>query len=207
MKPKVYISGPITGCQLWQVRKQFSHAEQLLQQAGYRTCNPLKMHLCVWLATAFVGTCIERLGYRACLALQLVWLALTCKHIYMLPNWQNSRGASAEYHVAAAFGVTLRPFDGAQGPQAQGPHPSTLRQAQGPQWGMAQGQPPLRPREKRPQRNPIHTYCNGQGCALRNDCARYVRGLLITDNYADRQGQYHYIDNCPCETRELFKPI
>ncbi len=199
MKPKVYISGPITGCQLWQVRKQFSHAEQLLQQAGYRTCNPLKMHLCVWLATAFVGTCIERLGYRACLALQLVWLALTCKHIYMLPNWQNSRGASAEYHVAAAFGV--KPFVPATTNAVPDPAvPELSRRVEG-QTTAKHGDPSTG------SGTAIHTYCNGQGCALRNDCARYVRGLLITDNYADRKGQYHYIDNCPCETRELFKPI
>ena len=60
---KIYISGPISSRPLGVAINHFTLAEAKLQAMGYRTCNPLKMRLCVWLA--------QHGHYRLCL-----WTAL-----------------------------------------------------------------------------------------------------------------------------------
>ena len=76
----------------------FTLAEAKLQAQGYRTCNPLKMRLCVWLAMH---------GHkRLCLALQLLWMWWTCSCIYLLTDWHTSDGARLERSFARCLGLT-----------------------------------------------------------------------------------------------------
>ena len=75
-RDKVYISGPITSIGMDIAPCLFRMAEEKLQKQGYRTCNPLKMRLCVWLA--------QHGHYRLCLWLQLLWMSATCQCIYLL---------------------------------------------------------------------------------------------------------------------------
>ena len=76
----------------------FMLAETKLQAQGYRTCNPLNMRLCVWLA--------QHGHYRLCLWLQLLWMSATCQCIYLLNGWHLSDGARAERAVARVMGIT-----------------------------------------------------------------------------------------------------
>ena len=76
----------------------FMLAEVNLQAQGYRTCNPLRMRLCVWLA--------QHGHYRLCLWLQLLWMSATCQCIYLLDGWHTSDGARAERAVARVMGIT-----------------------------------------------------------------------------------------------------
>ena len=97
-RDKIYISGPVTSIGLDEARRRFGKAEADLQKQGYRTCNPLKMRLCVWLA---LHGC-----YRLCLWLQLLWMSATCQCIYLLDGWHTSDGARAERAVARVMGIT-----------------------------------------------------------------------------------------------------
>jgi len=98
-RDKAYISGPISGRPLEDAVKHFGLAEATLQSQGYRTCNPMKMRLCVWLAMHGQK--------RLCLALQLLWLwvgGFSC--IYLLTNWHTSDGARLERAAARCLGLT-----------------------------------------------------------------------------------------------------
>lgn len=95
---KIYISGPISSRPLGVAINHFMLAEAKLQAQGYRTCNPLKMRLCVWLA--------QHGHYRLCLWIQLLWMSATCQCIYLLDGWHTSDGARAERAVARVMGMT-----------------------------------------------------------------------------------------------------
>lgn len=97
-KDKIYISGPVSSIGLDEARRRFGEAEKHLQKLGYRTVNPTKMTLCVWLA--------QHGHYRLCLILQLIWLCISCQCIYLLDGWHTSDGARAERAISRIFGLT-----------------------------------------------------------------------------------------------------
>ena len=100
-REKIYISGKISGLDFDEARRRFGEAEKHLQKLGFRTSNPTKMSLCVFLA-ARCGSW----GYRACVVLQLIWICMTCQCIYLLDGWHTSDGARAERAVARVMGIT-----------------------------------------------------------------------------------------------------
>lgn len=97
-RDKIYISGPISSRPLGVAINHFMLAEAKLQGQGYRTSNPTKMTLCVWLA--------QHGHYRLCLWIQLLWMSATCQCIYLLDGWHTSDGARAERAVARVMGIT-----------------------------------------------------------------------------------------------------
>jgi len=97
-RDKVYISGPVSSIGLDEARRRFGKAEADLQKQGYRTCNPLKMRLCVWLA--------QHGHYRLCLLLQLLWMWWTCSCIFLMTDWHTSDGARLERSFARCLGLT-----------------------------------------------------------------------------------------------------
>ena len=97
-REKIYISGKISGLDFDEACRRFGEAEKHLQKLGYRTSNPIKMTLCVWLA--------QHGHYRLCLWLQLLWMSATCQCIYLLDGWHTSDGARAERAVARVMGIT-----------------------------------------------------------------------------------------------------
>ena len=97
-RDKIYISGPISSRPFGVAINHFMLAEAKLQGQGYRTCNPTKMTLCVWLA--------QHGHYRLCLWLQLLWMSATCTCIFLLDGWHESDGARAERAVARCMDLT-----------------------------------------------------------------------------------------------------
>ena len=97
-RDKVYTSGPVSSIGLDEARRRFGKAEKHLQKLGYRTSNPTKMTLCVWLA--------QHGHYRLCLLLQLLWMWWTCSCIYLLTDWHTSDGARLERSFARCLGLT-----------------------------------------------------------------------------------------------------
>ena len=97
-REKVYLSGPISSIGYEEACRRFGEAEKHLQKLGYRTSNPTKMTLCVWLALHG--------HYRLCLWIQLLWMSATCQCIYLLDGWHLSDGARAERAVARVMGIT-----------------------------------------------------------------------------------------------------
>lgn len=86
----VYISGPITGAANY--RETFAAAEKRLKEKGYIVLNPAALP--------------EGMTHEAYMqiCLPMVQVADT---VYMLPGWQESRGATAEHTAARAAGKNL----------------------------------------------------------------------------------------------------
>lgn len=118
-KERVYISGAVSGRPFGEAERHFAAEAARLQAMGFHTVNPLRMRLCVWLASRYGG---ERpgggrgWGYRACLLLELLWLALTCSTIYMLSGYGRSPGARAELSLAEALSMAVMKEDGRREP-------------------------------------------------------------------------------------------
>lgn len=88
----IYISGKITNCEDYKLR--FSAAEKYLKEQGHKTINPARIDL---------G---ENATWQQYMELDL-YLLDVCDAIYMLKNWTESRGASAEWGFAKAKGMTI----------------------------------------------------------------------------------------------------
>jgi hypothetical protein len=85
MKLKIYISGAITGLRLADAKNNFEAMEQILRNAGHEPINPMKIGL-------------PEHGDHS-------WAEYMCADmpflfeadaIYMLENWQRSKGARIE---------------------------------------------------------------------------------------------------------------
>lgn len=90
----IYISGQMTGLTEREYRKKFKNAEEHLKKAGWKTIDPSKI---------MAGNHIDRA--------ELLWIDLKtlmeCDAVYMLNNWTESLGATAEYHFAKAIGKQI----------------------------------------------------------------------------------------------------
>lgn len=91
-KPKVYISGKVTGLPINVARKMFSDAEDKINATGkYEAVNPLKD---------------EKEGYEWEYYMRKdIKLLMDCEYIHFLPNWQESRGANLEMIIARQLGI------------------------------------------------------------------------------------------------------
>lgn len=92
-KPKVYISGKISGLERETYLARFSKAEELVREAGYEPVNPCRFAPCRW------PWLYRLLGYRLTLLYDL-WRLSQCDRIYMIPTWEQSTGARIENFFA-----------------------------------------------------------------------------------------------------------
>lgn len=92
-KPKIYISGQITGLPVAEYVEKFSQAEAELQTKGYEVINPLRH---------------EKAGSRWHEQMKTdIRLLLDCDAIYMLSNWERSAGAGLELYIAEGLGLII----------------------------------------------------------------------------------------------------
>lgn len=109
---RLYVSGPITG---WDhLNKPFFEAvTEKLVGAGHTVLNPhvvctiLDDHDCL-------GPCHpseELLPWADYLRADLIAMLKQADGLAMLPEWQGSRGACLEHHVATALGWDIRPWE------------------------------------------------------------------------------------------------
>ena len=93
-KDWIYISGPITGVKNY--LRNFTEAEVRLIKEGWQVINPAKM-----------GSVLP--GDASWADFMKVDFALLshCAAIYMLPNWEKSRGAKAEMAFAKDNGIHI----------------------------------------------------------------------------------------------------
>ena len=100
-KKSVYLSGPISGIPRRVYMERFAEAERMLRAEGYEVVNPTRFLVCRW-------PWLYRLcGYKATLCYDLYRL-MQCDGIYVLPEWEISKGARIEYTIALI--VNIRPL-------------------------------------------------------------------------------------------------
>lgn len=97
-KPKVYISGRITGLSEEVYKNNFNSVELYLTGLGYDVINPVSY------------TPIENGTWEDYMKRDLK-LLLDCDYIYLLEGWQDSDGASLEYTVAETLGIKVLELD------------------------------------------------------------------------------------------------
>jgi hypothetical protein len=91
-KPKIYLSGPITGREEKEYKADFNNAELYLTGLGYDVINPTS------------EVVIENGSWEDYMKRDLV-LLLRCDYIYLLDGWEYSKGARLEYNIACDVGI------------------------------------------------------------------------------------------------------
>lgn len=87
---KIYIAGKITG--LDNYKELFNKAEKELLAKGYKVMNPAVLpEGFTW--SEYMGICFEMID--------------VCDEIYMLNNWEDSKGAKAENLYAIGSGKKI----------------------------------------------------------------------------------------------------
>ena len=93
----IYISGPITGLKEEDARAAFGKAEKLLEAEYERIVNPMRFE------SAYQSA---NLTYDEMMDIDLRLLKM-CKAIYMLKNWEGSKGACIERLTALQLGMKI----------------------------------------------------------------------------------------------------
>lgn len=94
MKKKVYISGPIAHYDLEERRAAFDHAARYLSIKGYEPVNP------------FENGVSQDAHWKEHMRADIA-LLLECDCIYMLQDWEMSKGAKLELDVASSCGIQV----------------------------------------------------------------------------------------------------
>lgn len=91
---KVYISGAIAHYDMNERKEAFSRAEEKLMTQGYDPVNPFRNGL------------PDEAHWRAHMRADIA-LLLACDYIYMLKDWELSKGAKLELDVASSCGIKV----------------------------------------------------------------------------------------------------
>lgn len=101
MGQRIYIAGPMTGLPNYNYHAFDAKAEEL-RAHGHTVINPADIG-----RAAFGGKLDPSKGaLKSLLSLELMALK-SCDAIYMLPNWEQSRGARIEHRYAARWGKII----------------------------------------------------------------------------------------------------
>lgn len=93
-RERIYISGGITGVPDY--LNHFQKAQEELEEMGYAVINP----------AAILANFPKSTPYEIYMKVSLVLLDLA-DGIYMLPDWEKSRGANREYGYAVGKGIKV----------------------------------------------------------------------------------------------------
>ena len=91
---RVYISGAIAHYDMAERKEAFGRAEELLRTEGYDPVNPFNNGL------------PEEAHWKAHMRADIA-LLLACDYIYMLKDWELSKGAKLELDVASSCGIQV----------------------------------------------------------------------------------------------------
>ena len=91
---RVYISGQMSGLNKSEYTAHFKKAAKYLQSKGYDPVDPSKI------------CCGVNISYADLLLVDMKTI-MDCGTIFMLDNWPNSKGATAEYYFVKAIGLEI----------------------------------------------------------------------------------------------------
>lgn len=91
-KPVVYIAGKVTGLPVHVYEANFAAAKKKLEANNFNVLNP-----CDFIAPEEPWQSAMRMAFI---------LLGSADHIYLLSNWQDSRGAKMEFDFAVELGIT-----------------------------------------------------------------------------------------------------
>lgn len=93
-KKKIYIAGRVTGLPKNKVIKKFFEAQQELEKLGFEVINPIRV-VNNWKTpwNTAMKQCIVAL--------------LDCDAVYMLSDWEKSKGAKVEYNIALSLQIPI----------------------------------------------------------------------------------------------------
>lgn len=97
-KPKVYLSGKISGLSEVEYKTKFNSAELFLTGLGYSVINPVSFDE------------IKDGSWKDYMKRDLQ-LLLGCDYIYLLDNWEDSKGARIEYNLACDLQIPRLSID------------------------------------------------------------------------------------------------
>ena len=97
-KPKVYISGPITGRDEKVYKNDFNSTELWLTGLGYDVVNPVSDGI------------VEGWGWSDYMRRDIKQLC-SCDYIYFIKGWENSKGCCLEYNIAFQLGIKILCLD------------------------------------------------------------------------------------------------
>ena len=89
----VYLAGPVTGRPGLNAA-MFGYVEHIAERAGYAVCNPLRI--------------VPASSSWAAAMVRCIWHLLLCDEVWLLPEWESSRGARLEYRLARGLGLPVR---------------------------------------------------------------------------------------------------
>lgn len=93
-KPRIYISGPISGRPIEDARAHFASVQARFEGEGYEVLNPFDNGL------EDDATWAEHMR-------EDIAMLLKTDEIYMLSGWAGSRGACLEYKIARTLGIPM----------------------------------------------------------------------------------------------------
>ena len=103
-KKRIYIAGPMTGYPNFNY-PTFNAVANYFRSHDFEVFNPAATELSQKLDGEVK---ISNEQYRACLKEDLSWICESATDIAMIPGWENSKGATAEWSLAKALGLNIR---------------------------------------------------------------------------------------------------
>jgi len=91
---KIYISGKISGCPIEEARAKFAEAANLLAALGHTPVNPF-------------DNGVEPTADWPAQMVRDIELLFGCEAIYLLNDWESSRGARIEQNIACECGMKI----------------------------------------------------------------------------------------------------
>lgn len=98
MKPRIYISGPISGHDIEERRKAFKEVQTMLEAQGWTVFNPMENGLPAEAST-------HEHMHRDLAVLTTEEIPFDA--IYMMEKWTHSAGCKLEFDVATAIGLKV----------------------------------------------------------------------------------------------------
>lgn len=103
---KVYIAGPMSGIDNYNAPAFYTGEEYMISMGipGKNIFNPIRSEMSIRVQE---GEFMGQEAYRKCMQEDLNWICEHATMMYMLQDWENSKGARAEHATALCLGLRI----------------------------------------------------------------------------------------------------